>query len=578
MKIDGKQIAVLVNELRNGNKQAFEKLYAATYKKLYVYALYLSDNEHDAQDNMQNAYIKAVENIRQLKEPEKFYRWIRQILHNLTMDEYRRREREAVPQSSVGSDDMDIIDMKKEKNEELLPEEKIGRDELRKIITEVMNELSKGQRAAMLAFYMDDMEISDIAEMLGCSEGTVKSRLYYGREAFREKIEHYEKKHSVKLHSIAPFMLIGFKDLEDSMAPAVSDSVRIFKNIESAAEMKYAGYGTSFQAAGSHGAKTAAVKAGKAAAGISAKKIAAIVLIAAVAFGGSMFGYNHYKHQKAEKARIRTEQQKKAEKKKEEKEKRSLEKQWKSAYADFLGQKIRNTNSIDFRAVVKDINSDSIPEVMIAGDIQGRKLEMYTYSPKTKAVEQMQVKNDAPTNSRGAVKVNSNGSFIRIKSEDDLVGSKGSGSEYSFSLKDNEFKEDTSNEDQGSMENLEMSSFNNKDSLIDYLEDKLGITINAELTSGEMENILPGTWQASDSAASLIFNEDGTCEFHEGFSDTTYALSGAPGNLVMTIKGKAYNENNPDESVVMHYNVDYRNGNLILTDSETGDETTYRKQ
>jgi hypothetical protein len=90
---------------------------------------------------------------------------------------------------------------------------------------QIIDSLPEVQRTAIMLYYYDELSVKDIAEIQGVSEGTVKSRLNYGRKAIKSATEDYEKKHNVKLHifGVLPLLLWLFaSDAKNYILPAES--------------------------------------------------------------------------------------------------------------------------------------------------------------------------------------------------------------------------------------------------------------------------------------------------------------------------------------------------------------------
>ena len=93
----------------------------------------------------------------------------------------------------LGEDGEEEFEALPEQDEARLPEESLDRKETVKIVKEVIEGLPVLQKAAVIAYYMDEMGIVDIARLAQCSEGTIKSRLNYARKAMKERILQKER-------------------------------------------------------------------------------------------------------------------------------------------------------------------------------------------------------------------------------------------------------------------------------------------------------------------------------------------------------------------------------------------------
>ena len=292
MKRGQERLTLLADELRKGNDRVFTEIYEMTQQGLHVYALMLMKDPEKTQDLMQDTYIKIYESAHTLRDPSRFMAWAKRILYTQAMAYYRRSGKDPI---LVDEDKENIFDIVEEESNDFIPEANLDRAELQRIVFDVVKTLPAEQRVTMVAFYYDEMSVREIAEMMGCSEGTVKSRLFNGRKAFKGHIEAYEKRHNIRLHSMAPFLFAGFADFDKASAATAAASQKTLAAVTAKTGIGNAA-GASFNAGVPSQVPMAAPKkvvvsaAAKSAAGISAKKIAAAVCIAALVAGGTGFG------------------------------------------------------------------------------------------------------------------------------------------------------------------------------------------------------------------------------------------------------------------------------------------------
>ena len=88
---------------------------------------------------------------------------------------------------------------------ELNPEMAMDQQEAKRLVMEILDHLPEDQRVVIGMFYYEEMSVKDIAQTLGVSENTVKSRLSYGRKKIKEQVMDLEKR-GTKLYSVAPFV------------------------------------------------------------------------------------------------------------------------------------------------------------------------------------------------------------------------------------------------------------------------------------------------------------------------------------------------------------------------------------
>ena len=208
-----KTIKELVLSAKNGNKKAFDKLYKLTSNNVWFTCVSLLKDEENAKDIMQETYITAFLKLDTLKDEEKFCGWLTAIATNKSKNKLKGKVEYQI--------DDEVLITEAETDELMLPEEYITKTEKRKVLLQIMEDtLSFNQYQTVLMFYFDEMSISEIAQGLEISEGTVKSRLNSSRAKMKTAIEDYEKKSGDKLHGVVvvPFFTTIFKEEAKSLA------------------------------------------------------------------------------------------------------------------------------------------------------------------------------------------------------------------------------------------------------------------------------------------------------------------------------------------------------------------------
>ena len=208
-----KTIKELVLSAKNGNKKAFDKLYKLTSNDVWFTCVSLLKDEENAKDIMQETYITAFLKLDTLKDEEKFCGWLTAIATNKCKNKLKGKVEYQI--------DDEVLITEAETDELMLPEEYITKTEKRKVLLQIMEDtLSFNQYQTVLMFYFDEMSISEIAQGLEISEGTVKSRLNSSRTKMKTAIEDYEKKSGDKLHGVVvvPFFTTIFKEEAKSLA------------------------------------------------------------------------------------------------------------------------------------------------------------------------------------------------------------------------------------------------------------------------------------------------------------------------------------------------------------------------
>ena len=208
-----KTIKELVSSAKSGNKKSFDKLYEITHNDVWYNCLSLLKDEENAKDIMQETYITAFLKLDTLNDEQKFCGWITSIAVNKCKNKLKGKVEYQI--------DDEVLITEAETDELMLPEEYITKTEKRKVLLQIMEDtLSFNQYQTVLMFYFDEMSISEIAQGLEISEGTVKSRLNSSRAKMKTAIEDYENKSGDKLHGVVvvPFFTTIFKEEAKSLA------------------------------------------------------------------------------------------------------------------------------------------------------------------------------------------------------------------------------------------------------------------------------------------------------------------------------------------------------------------------
>ena len=193
-----------------GEEEGFNYLYESTYRSKYFMALKYMGNDSDAMDVIQDAYMRAFSKLDTLDAPNKFPSWIGTIVANTAKNALAKKN--PVLFSDISGEDEDGEDFEyqiEDESQQYRPEVAYTKQETVELAHELINSLSEEQRMCILMFHIEGRSIREIAETLGCSENTVKSRLNYGRKNIKEKGEELQKK-GYKLYGVAPLPLLVY--------------------------------------------------------------------------------------------------------------------------------------------------------------------------------------------------------------------------------------------------------------------------------------------------------------------------------------------------------------------------------
>ena len=170
----------LVKSAQSGDMAAFEELVARHRDKIYARAFSMLRNEEEATDLSQEAWVKGWQRLVQFQGDSSFATWMTRIVINLCLDQLRKNKR-------VRSESIDEMNEDTGGVERQLPvitpnpTEGLERSELRARIDKALGQLSYEHRTVLVLHEFEELEYKLIAKKMGCSIGTVMSRLFYAR-------------------------------------------------------------------------------------------------------------------------------------------------------------------------------------------------------------------------------------------------------------------------------------------------------------------------------------------------------------------------------------------------------------
>ena len=173
----------LVKQCQAGEMSAFEELVSRYHQKVYMVSLGLLRNRDDAMEVAQEAFFRAYRKINSFQGGSSFYTWIYRIAVNISIDTQRRQRRNPL-------DFRESMDSVMEAQNEVAkdPFTDVHDRELREKLTKAINDLTPEHKAVIVLRTIEGMSYKDIGQILGCSEGTVMSRLHYARKKLQDKL------------------------------------------------------------------------------------------------------------------------------------------------------------------------------------------------------------------------------------------------------------------------------------------------------------------------------------------------------------------------------------------------------
>jgi RNA polymerase sigma factor (sigma-70 family) len=181
----------LVARTQHGDSAGFDVLIGRYKERLYATVYHMTANHEDANDLVQDTFIKAFKSIDSFRGHSSFYTWVYRIAVNRTINFLKRRKnRNQYSLDDLDSSiqtDPDLIEMMSH----VTPRREAGLSELQEKLNEALQKLSEPHRAVVTMHDIQGMTHADIAKALKCSEGTVRSRLFYARQQLQGLLSEY---------------------------------------------------------------------------------------------------------------------------------------------------------------------------------------------------------------------------------------------------------------------------------------------------------------------------------------------------------------------------------------------------
>ncbi len=171
---------------------AFEELVRRYYSKIYGLVYGMTSNREDAEDVTQEVFVKAWKALGHFREQASFYTWIYRIAINRTINFRKRRNRRKTVQFENFDPDIKQAESYKEFSSKGSVLRKINLSEFQKKMNEALLTLSDKHRTVVIMHDVQGMSHSEIAGIVGCSEGTARSRLFYARKKLQAELAGFE--------------------------------------------------------------------------------------------------------------------------------------------------------------------------------------------------------------------------------------------------------------------------------------------------------------------------------------------------------------------------------------------------
>lgn len=183
----------LVKRARQGDLSAYDDLVRRYQERIYATLYHMTSNHEDANDLAQEAFIKAFQALKTFKGGSSFYTWVYRIAVNKTINFLKQRKNRT--QMSLNDldfnaeHDPDLVALVSEKT----PRREAGLAELQEKLNEAMQTLSEAHRLVVTLHDVQGLSHEEIAKIMDCNIGTVRSRLFYARQQLQGQLVDYLK-------------------------------------------------------------------------------------------------------------------------------------------------------------------------------------------------------------------------------------------------------------------------------------------------------------------------------------------------------------------------------------------------
>jgi len=174
----------LVAAARDGDYQAFERLYEEHRQTVYRYVYQMVHSRDEAEDITQEAFVRAFQNLHRFRKQAKFSTWIVRIAMNLCTDRVRMNSRRASLEQQEATGALEWMTIGKTIN----PNEEMERERQAAIVRKALMALPIHHRSVLILRDFEEKDYQEIADLLGCSVGGAKLRVLRARRALRDRL------------------------------------------------------------------------------------------------------------------------------------------------------------------------------------------------------------------------------------------------------------------------------------------------------------------------------------------------------------------------------------------------------
>jgi RNA polymerase sigma-70 factor (ECF subfamily) len=181
---------MLVAAAKKGDAAAFEELVSRYERKIFRLTMNITRNREDAEDAMQDAFLKSYSHLKNFQGDSRFYTWLVRIAANEALMRLRKRRPNQFSLDEPVEGDEDLMP-RELRDWGPSPEQRFAQTEMHQILSGVIDELEPDYRTVFVLRDIEELSTEDTATTLGISVPAVKSRLLRARLKLREKLDRY---------------------------------------------------------------------------------------------------------------------------------------------------------------------------------------------------------------------------------------------------------------------------------------------------------------------------------------------------------------------------------------------------
>lgn len=182
---------MIVQRVQAGDVASFDQLILKYRERVYAMVYNMTSNREDAADLTQDAFIKAFQSINRFQGQSSFFTWLYRIAVNSSLTHLRKNKLRTFFSFDKVHEDAGVAEVINRLTDKKNVERDVFVHELQEKLNEAMQKLSIPHRTVVTLFEIDGLSHEEIAEVMNCSVGTVRSRLHYAKQLLQAELQSY---------------------------------------------------------------------------------------------------------------------------------------------------------------------------------------------------------------------------------------------------------------------------------------------------------------------------------------------------------------------------------------------------